>query len=80
MIILRLYPGLKLSFEHKSVRTNLFLSAWFYWDSRISLRKMDQKFQFGGTTGDRDMYLEFLFCHSKKFRLHAILHDGAGAV
>ena len=50
MSILRLYPGLKMSFEHKSARKNLFLSACFCWDSRLSLRQTDIKFKFGGTT------------------------------
>ena len=76
----RLYPGLKMSFAHKSVRKNLFLSACFCWDSRLSLREMDQKFEFGGTVGYGDSYLEFLFRHFKVFRLHTILHDAAGAV
>ena len=65
MSIFRLYPGLKLSFEHNSVRKNLFLSACFCWDSRLSLRDMDQKFKFGGTIGYEDSYLEFLFRHFK---------------
>ena len=38
----RLYPGLKMSFEHNSVRKTLFQSACFCWDSRFSLREMDQ--------------------------------------
>ena len=80
MSIFRLYPGLKMSFEHNSVRKNLFLSACFCWDSRLSLREMDQKFKFGGTIGYGDSYLEFLFRHFKVFRLHTILHDAAGAV
>ena len=80
MSIFRLYPGLKMSFEHNSVRKNLFLSACFCWDSRLSLREMDQKFKFGGTIGYGDSYLEFLFRHFKVYRLHAKLHDGAGAV
>ena len=42
MSIFRLYPGLKLSFEHNIVRKNPFLSACFCWDSRLSLREMDQ--------------------------------------
>ena len=42
--IFRLYPGLKMSFEHNSDRKNLFLSACFCWDSRLSLHEMDQKF------------------------------------
>ena len=41
---------------------------------------MDQKYKFGGTTGYRNSYLEFLFRHFKIFRLHAILHYAAGAV
>ena len=79
----RLYPGLKISFEHNSVRKNLFLSACFCWDSRLSLLEMDQKIKFGGTvghTGKWDSYLEFLFRHFKVFRLYAILNDVAGAV
>ena len=80
MNIFRLYPGLKISFEHNSVRKNLFLSACFCWDSRLSLREMDQKFKFGGTIGYRDSYLDSVFRYSKVFRLHAILHDAAGAV
>ena len=78
--IFRLYLGLKLSFENNSVCKNLFLSACFCWDSRVSLREMDQKFKFGGTIVYGDSYLEFLFRHFKVFRLHAILHDAVGAV
>ena len=80
MSIFRLYPGLKLSFEHNSVRKNLFLSAGFCWDSGLSLRELDQKFKFGGTIGYGNSYLELLFRHFKIFRLQAILHDAAGAV
>ena len=46
MSIFRLYPGLKLSFEHNGVRKHLFLSACFCLDSRLSLREMDQKLNF----------------------------------
>ena len=80
MSIFRLYPGLKMSFEHITVRKNLFLSACFCWDSRLSSREMDQKFKFGGTIGYGDSYLDSVFRYSKVFRLHAILHDAAGAV
>ena len=80
MSVFRLYAGLKMSFENTSVRKNLFLSACFFWDYRHSLREMDQKFKFVGTIGYGDSYLEFLFRHFKIFRLHAILHDAAGAV
>ena len=41
---------------------------------------MDEKFEFGGTIGYGDSYLEFLFRHFKVFRIRAILHDAAGAV
>ena len=40
---------------------------------------MDKKVKFGGTIGYGDSYLEFLFRHLKVFRLHAKLHDAAGA-
>ena len=78
--VFRLYPGLKMSFEHDSVRKNLFLSACFCWDSGLFLREVDQKVKFGGTIGYGESYLEFSFRHFKEFRLHAILHDAAGAV
>ena len=76
----RLYLGLNLSFKHNNVRENLFLSACFWWDSRISLREREQRNKFGGSIGYGDSYLGTLFCHFKVFRLHAILHDAAGAV
>ena len=69
-----------MSFEHSSVRKNLFLGACFCWNSRLSLRQMDQKFKFGGTIRYENSYLEFLFRHFKVIILHAILHDAAGAV
>ena len=69
-----------MSYEHNSVRKNIFLSACFCWNSRLSLREMDQKVKFDGIIGYGDSYLEFLFRHFKKFRLHAILNDAVGAV
>ena len=69
-----------MSFEHKSVRKNLFLSESFCWDSRFSLVEMDQKVECGGTISYGDSYLEFLFRDFKVLRLHAILNDAAGAV
>ena len=78
--VFRLYPGLKMSFEHNSVRENLFLSACFCWNSRLSSREMDQKFPFGGLIGYGISYLDSVFRYSKVLRLHAILHDAAGAV
>ena len=69
-----------MTFEHKSVRKNLFLSACFCWDSRFSLREMNQKFIFGGLIAYRNSCLDSVFCYSKVFRQHAMLHDAAGAV
>ena len=80
MSIFRLYPGLKVSFEHNSVRKTLFLSGCFCWNSRLSLREMHQKYKIGGTIGYGNSYFELLFRHFKIFRLHAILHDAARAV
>ena len=41
---------------------------------------MDQKFKFGGLISYGSSYLESVIRYSKVFRLHAILHDAAGAV
>ena len=71
-IIFRLYPGLTMSFEHNS--------ACFCWDSEISLREMDQKFPFGGLIGYGNYYVVSILCYLEIFRLHATLHDAAGAV
>ena len=78
--VFRLYPGLKMSLEHNSVRKNLFLSASFCWDSGLSLREMDRKFNFGGHIGLRNSCLDSVFRYLRVFRLHAMLHDAAGAV
>ena len=81
IIVLRLYLGLKMSVEHNSVRKKkTFLSACFCWDSGLSLREMDQKFEFGALIGYRNSCLDSVFRYSKVFRLLAILHDAAGAV
>ena len=73
MTIFRLYSGWKLSFEPKQKCTQrLSLSACFCWDSRFSLREVDQKFKVAETIGYAVWYLEFLFCHFKVFRLDAL--------
>ena len=69
-----------MSVEHNSVRKKLILSACFCWDSRHSLREMDQKFKLGGSICHGTSHLDSVFRYSKMFRLHAILHDVAGAV
>ena len=81
MSIFRMYPGFKMWFEHNIVRKKLFLSAWLEWDSRHSLREMDQKkIKFGGTIVYGISYMDSVFRYSKAFRLHAKIHDAAGAV
>ena len=69
-----------MTFEHNSARKNFFLSACFFWDSRLSLHEMDQKNKFGGLVGYGISHLDSVFRNSKLFRLHAILHAAAGAV
>ena len=69
-----------MSFEHNSGRKNNFLIACFSWDSGISSRELDRKFNFGGLIGYGNSCLDSVFRYSKVFRLHAILHDAAGAV
>ena len=78
--VVRLYLGFKMSFEHNSVRKNLFLSASFCWDSGLSLGETDRKLSFGGLIGYGNSRLDSVFRYSKVFRLHAILYDAAGAV
>ena len=78
--VFRLYPGIKMTFKHSSVRKNLFLSACFCCNSGPSLHEMDQKFKFGGLIGYKNYCLDSVFRYSKVFRLHAILHDASGAV
>ena len=77
---LRLYPGLKLSFEHNSFRKSLFLGACFWWNATISLREVDQSFTLHATIGYVVSYLEFLVRHFKVTRLHVIPHYAAGAL
>ena len=78
--VFRLYTGLKVTFKHNSVRKNLFLSACFCWDSGPSLSEMDQNFKLGGLIGYENSCVDSVFRYSKVFRLHAILHNAAGAV
>ena len=63
-----------------SGRENLFLSAFRCWDDRLYSSELHQKFIFGRVTGCVHSCMESLFYHSKRIRLHALLHDAAGAV
>ena len=69
-----------MTFENHSVCKNLFLSACFCWDSRFFLHEKAQKFIFVGLIGYGNSYLDSVFRYFKVFRVHAILHDAAGAV
>ena len=69
-----------MTFKRISVRENLFLIACLCWDSGLLLRQMDQYFKFGGLIVYGNSCLDSLLRYSKVFRLHAILHDAAGAV
>ena len=69
-----------MSIQHNSACKNLFLGACCRWDGTLCLCEVDQKFIFGEVVGCDDAYLEFLVRHFKLFRLHAKLHDAAGAV
>ena len=80
MSIFRLYPALKSQLNTLVFAKKLFLSACFCWDSRLSLHEMAQKCKFGGLFGYGQSYLDSVFRYSKVLRLHAILHDIAGAV
>ena len=76
MSFLRLFPGLKLSYN--SSRRILFLSADFRWDARLFLRETDQKLKFWWNYWLWGSYLEIF--PSEIFRPQAIIHDAAGAV
>ena len=78
--IFRLYLTVKSKIFHNCTRKNLILSLFYYWARTISLRVMDQKFLHCRKVCYRDSYLDSVFCYTKVFRLHAILHDAAGAV
>ena len=61
----RFHPGLKKSFEHYSIRNNLFLNASLYWDDGLSLGEMNQNFKSGATFGYGDAYLNKYFVTPK---------------
>ena len=78
--VFRFYVGMNVSFPQNTRRKNLYLSVCQCLDDRISTREMDQLFPYGGVIGYGNSKLDIIFRHSKVFRLHAILHDAAGAV
>ena len=80
MSFLRHYSVVKMSFDYNSACKILFLSVCRFFDETLSLRDMKQNYDFGGINCCGDSYLEFVFSHSKLFRLHAILNRAAGAL
>ena len=80
--IIQSYSGLKLysPFEKNTLRKNLFLSVCPCLDPKISLRELNDLYPHGGLIGYGDSYLDSRLRFSILFRLHAILHDAAGAV
>ena len=53
---------------------------FFSWDFGLPVCELDQNFEFAGTIGYGNSYLEFLFRHFNVFRPHTLLHDAAGAL
>ena len=66
-------------FPNNEKRKNCFLAACKIWDQNINLEEIDQNFPHGGLIGYGNSILDFFLARSKVFRLHAILHDSAGA-
>ena len=69
-----------MSFKRNRTRKNVYLSACFCLDCRLSLPELDQKFKLGGAIGYADSYWEFLIPPFKKTRQHAILQHDAGTL
>ena len=82
LAVIQSHSGLKLCspFKKNTVRKSLFLSVCHCLDPKISLREMNDLYPHGGLIGYGDSYLDSVLRYSKVFRLHAFLHDAAGAV
>ena len=78
--ILNCYGSILSMFSMNEKRKNCFLAACKKWDRNIYSDEIDQKFPHEGRIGYGNSLLYFFFARSKIFRLHAILHDSAGAV
>ena len=77
--IFNCYSSILPMFPNNEKRKNCFLAACKIWDQNINLEEIDQNFPHGGL-GYGNSILDFFLARSKVFRLHAILHDSAGAV
>ena len=78
--IFNCYSSIFPMFPNNEKRKNCFLAACKIWDQNINLEEIDQNFPHGGLIGYGNSTLDFFLARSKVFRLHAILHDSAGAV
>ena len=78
--IFNCYGSILSMFPENEKRKNCFLAACKIWDENINLEEINQKFPHGGLIGYGNSFLDFFFARLKVFRLHAILHDSAGAV
>ena len=78
--IFNCYGNILSMFPENEKRKNCFLAACKIWDENINLEEINQKFPHGGLIGYGNSFLDFFFARLKVFRLHAILHDSAGAV
>ena len=58
--IIRLYHKVKTEFLHNSTK-NFFLSACYCLDKSIYLRDVNQQLLFGGKSGYRESYLDYVF-------------------
>ena len=72
----------KPTFEHNSVQKD---KMYFYVHVDIKIIdfryvRLTKKVIFGGNHGYGYLYLEFITCRSKNFRLHTKLHDTVGAM
>ena len=80
--VLHFYSALNylFPFRRNTVRKNLFLSVCHCLDPKISMREINILYPHGGLIGYGNSNLDTLLRFSKVFRLHASLHDAAGAV
>ena len=78
--IFNCYSSIFPMFPNNEKQKNCFLAACKIWDQNINLEEIDQNFPHRGLIGYGNSFLDFFLARSKVFRLHAILHDSAGAV
>ena len=78
--IFNCYSSIFPMFPNNEKRKNCFLTACKIWDQNINLEEIDRNFPHGGLIGYGNSIMDCFLARSKVFRLHAFLHDSAGAV